>query len=93
VIRTNLNGTFSMLEAVRLNKTVRMLHVSTDEVYGSIDAPHDADESYPLKPSSPYSSSKAGSDLLALSYFLTFKQPVMVTRASNNYGPFQFRRN
>ena len=66
------------------------MHVSTDEVYGSIDAPHEADENYPLRPSSPYSASKAGSDLLALSYFVTYKMPVIVTRASNNYGPFQF---
>ena len=65
--------------------------MSTDEVYGSIDAPHDADEEYPLKTSSPYfSASKAGSDLLALSYFTTYKMPVTVTRASNNYGPYQF---
>ena len=66
------------------------MHVSTDEVYGSIDAPLEADENYPLKPSSPYSASKAGSDLLALSYFTTYKFPVLVTRASNNYGPYQF---
>jgi dTDP-glucose 4,6-dehydratase len=79
-----------MLEAARAAKTARFLHVSTDEVYGSIEEPHDADESYLLKPSSPYSASKAGSDLLALSYFVTFKMPVIVTRASNNYGPYQF---
>lgn len=90
VIRTNLHGTFCLLDAARVNKTARFLHVSTDEVYGSIEEPHDADESYPLKPSSPYSASKAGSDLLALSYFTTFKMPVTVTRASNNYGPYQF---
>ncbi len=90
VIRTNLHGTFSLLEAARSNKTPRFIHVSTDEVYGSIEEPHDADESYPLKASSPYSASKAGSDLLALSYFTTFKLPVTVTRASNNYGPYQF---
>ena len=66
------------------------MHVSTDEVYGSIEAPHDADENYPLHASSPYSASKAGSDLLALSYFTTYKMNVSVTRASNNYGPYQF---
>jgi dTDP-glucose 4,6-dehydratase len=59
-------------------------------VYGSIPEPHEADEEYPLKTSSPYSASKAGSDLLALSYFTTYKMPVTVTRASNNYGPYQF---
>jgi dTDP-glucose 4,6-dehydratase len=90
VFETNLRGTFTLLEAARLHKTPRFLHVSTDEVYGSIDAPHDADEKYPLKASSPYSASKAGSDLLALSYFMTYKLPVTVTRASNNYGPYQF---
>ena len=90
VFETNLRGTFTMLEAARLNKTPRFLHVSTDEVYGSIDAPHEADEHYPLRASSPYSASKAGSDLLALSYFITYKLGVTVTRASNNYGPYQF---
>lgn len=90
VIRTNLNGTFTLLEAARRHKTARFVHVSTDEVYGSIDEPHDADEQYPLHASSPYSASKAGSDLLALSYFTTYKMNVSVTRASNNYGPFQF---
>ena len=87
---TNLRGTFTLLEAVRKHKTPRYVHVSTDEVYGSLDEPLEADETYPLKPSSPYSASKAGSDLLALSYFTTFKSPVLVTRASNNYGPYQF---
>ena len=90
VFETNLRGTFTLLEAARAAKVERFVHVSTDEVYGSIDAPFDADESYPLKASSPYSASKAGSDLLALSYFTTYKLPVLVTRASNNYGPFQF---
>ncbi len=90
VFETNLRGTFTLLEAARAAKLARFVHVSTDEVYGSIDAPHEADESYPLKASSPYSASKAGSDLLALSYFTTYKLPVLVTRASNNYGPFQF---
>jgi dTDP-glucose 4,6-dehydratase len=90
VFETNLRGTFTLLEAARVQKTPRFLHVSTDEVYGSIPAPHDADEDYPLRTSSPYSASKAGSDLLALSYFVTYGMPVMVTRASNNYGPYQF---
>jgi dTDP-glucose 4,6-dehydratase len=79
-----------MLEAAKRHGVGRYVHVSTDEVYGSIDEPHDADESWPLIASSPYSSSKAGSDLLALSYYKTYKMPVVVTRASNNYGPFQF---
>jgi dTDP-glucose 4,6-dehydratase len=90
VFETNLRGTFTLLEAARLHSVPRFLHVSTDEVYGSIDAPHEADENYPLRASSPYSASKAGSDLLALSYFITYKMNVSVTRASNNYGPYQF---
>ncbi len=90
VIQTNFNGTFTLLEAARRNKIARFVHVSTDEVYGSIDEPFDADENYPLRASSPYSASKAGSDLLALSYFTTYKLNISVTRASNNYGPYQF---
>ncbi|HBY62698.1 MAG TPA: dTDP-glucose 4,6-dehydratase [Solibacterales bacterium] len=90
VFETNLRGTFTLLEAARRRNTARFVHVSTDEVYGSIDPPHEADESYPLRASSPYSASKAGSDLLALSYFHTYKLNVSVTRASNNYGPYQF---
>jgi dTDP-glucose 4,6-dehydratase len=89
-IYTNLNGTFTLLEAARRSKVARFVHVSTDEVYGSIEPPHEADENYPLRASSPYSASKAGSDLLALSYFTTYKLNVSVTRASNNYGPYQF---
>jgi dTDP-glucose 4,6-dehydratase len=90
VFETNLRGTFTLLEAARLLKVPRFLHVSTDEVYGSIAAPAEADENFPLHASSPYSASKAGSDLLALSYFTTYRMPVLVTRASNNYGPHQF---
>ncbi len=90
VFETNLRGTFTLLEAVRTLKIPRFVHISTDEVYGSIEEPHEADEKWPLQASSPYSASKAGSDLLALSYFTTFRCPVVVTRASNNYGPFQF---
>jgi dTDP-glucose 4,6-dehydratase len=90
VFETNLRGTLTLLEAARLLNVPRFLHVSTDEVYGSIEPPHEADENYPLRASSPYSASKAGSDLLALSYFVTYKVAVTVTRASNNYGPYQF---
>jgi dTDP-glucose 4,6-dehydratase len=88
--QTNLRGTFTLLEAARAARTPRFIHVSTDEVYGSIPEPDDATEEYPLRTSSPYSASKAGSDLLALSYFTTYKLPLSVTRASNNYGPCQF---
>jgi dTDP-glucose 4,6-dehydratase len=90
VFETNLRGTFTLLEAARSHRTGRFLHVSTDEVYGSVAEPLVADENFPLRPSSPYSAAKAGSDLLALSYFTTYRLPVVVTRASNNYGPYQF---
>jgi dTDP-glucose 4,6-dehydratase len=90
VFETNLRGTFNLLEAMRAQRVRRFIHVSTDEVYGSLEDPLEADENYPLQPSSPYSAAKAGSDLLALGYFKTYKMPVMVTRASNNYGPYQF---
>ena len=89
-VETNIRGTFSLLEAARATKTGRFVHVSTDEVYGSIDEPHEATESFPLRASSPYAASKAGSDLLALSYVSTFHLDVVVTRASNNYGSHQF---
>jgi len=90
VFDTNLRGVFTMLEAARAHKTPRFLQVSTDEVYGSIEPPYVANEDFPLRPSSPYSASKAGADLLAHSYFTTYGMPVMITRASNNYGPYQF---
>jgi dTDP-glucose 4,6-dehydratase len=90
VFETNLRGTFTLLEAARRHHTARYLQVSTDEVYGSLAAPLEADENFPLNPSSPYSASKAGADMLARSYFLTYKSPVVITRASNNYGPYHF---
>ena len=90
VFETNLRGTFNLLETMRAHKVARFIHVSTDEVYGSLEPPLEADENFPLQPSSPYSAGKAGSDLLALSYHKTYKLPVIVTRASNNYGPYQF---
>ncbi len=90
VIETNFNGTFTLLEAARQTGIGRFHHVSTDEVYGSIEAPLEADENYPLRTSSPYSASKAGSDLLVLSYHTTYKLPVSISRASNNYGPYHF---
>jgi dTDP-glucose 4,6-dehydratase len=90
VIQTNFRGTFTLLEAARKHKLGRFVHVSTDEVYGSLAAPLEATEEFPLNPSSPYSASKAGSDLLARSYFTTYRLPVVITRASNNYGPYQF---
>jgi dTDP-glucose 4,6-dehydratase len=90
VFETNLRGTFTLLEAARRHHIARYLQVSTDEVYGSLEPPLEALEDFPLNPSSPYSASKAGADLLARSYFLTYKLPVTITRASNNYGPYHF---
>jgi dTDP-glucose 4,6-dehydratase len=90
VFETNLRGTFVLLEAARRPGIARYLQVSTDEVYGSIEPPSEAGEDFPLNPASPYSASKAGADLLARSYFLTYKLPVVITRASNNYGPYHF---
>jgi dTDP-glucose 4,6-dehydratase len=90
VVRTNFHGTFTLLEAARRAAGVRFVHVSTDEVYGSLEPPAEATEGSPLNASSPYSASKAASDLLARSYYVTYKMPVIVTRASNNYGPYQF---
>ncbi len=89
-IETNFKGTFALLEAARAHGVSRFVHISTDEVYGSLEPPLEATEDFPLNPSSPYSASKAGSDLLARSYFVTFGLPVVITRASNNYGPYQF---
>jgi dTDP-glucose 4,6-dehydratase len=89
-LETNARGTFMLLEAARRAGLQRFVHVSTDEVYGSIDPPHEATERSPLNPSSVYSASKAASDLLALAYVKTYGLPVIVTRASNNYGPYQF---
>jgi dTDP-glucose 4,6-dehydratase len=90
VIETNVTGTFILLQVARKLDVQRFLHVSTDEVYGDIPAGRFADESSPLQPSSPYSASKASSDLIVKSYVRTFNFPAVITRASNNYGPFQF---
>jgi len=89
-IETNVRGTQVLLEAARELGVKRFLHVSTDEVYGSLGPTGLFTEETPLAPSSPYSASKAASDLLALAYAHTFRLPVVVTRCSNNYGPYQF---
>jgi dTDP-glucose 4,6-dehydratase len=89
-IETNVRGTQVLLEAARELGVKRFVHVSTDEVYGSLGPTGLFTEATPLAPSSPYSASKASSDLLALAYHHTFGLPVVVTRCSNNYGPFQF---
>ncbi len=90
VIDTNVTGTFVMLQVARKLHIQRFVHISTDEVYGDMLPGAFADESSPLKPSSPYSASKAGSDLLVLSYVRTYGFPGIITRSSNNYGPYQF---
>jgi dTDP-glucose 4,6-dehydratase len=89
-IKTNVLGTQVLLEAARHAKVNRFLMVSTDEVYGSLGPTGLFSETTPLAPSSPYSSSKAAADLIALSYEHTFGLDVVVTRCSNNYGPYQF---
>ncbi len=89
-VETNVAGTQVLLEAAREFGVKRFLHVSTDEVYGSLGPTGYFTEESPLAPSSPYSASKAGSDLLALAYAHTFGLDVVVTRCSNNYGPYQF---
>ncbi len=94
-VETNVVGTERILEAVRAaqdaGRRLRLVHVSTDEVYGSLE-PGDAPftESHPLQPSSPYAASKAASDLLVLAWARTYGLDAVVTRCSNNYGPFQF---
>lgn len=88
-VETNVGGTTTLLNALRDNQHVRFLHVSTDEVYGSI-ASGSWDESAPLSPNSPYSASKASSDLMALSYFRTYGVDIMISRCCNNYGQNQF---
>jgi len=100
-IRTNIDGTFTLLEAARQawsdqtekgaqSKNYRFLHVSTDEVYGSLGVTGYFTETTPYDPRSPYSASKAAADHLARAYFHTYGLPVMVTNCSNNYGPYQF---
>ena len=89
-LRTNVQGTQCVLEAIRIGRVDRAMMVSTDEVYGSIPPGERATEEYLVRPSSPYSASKACGDLFALAYFGTYELPVIVTRCGNNYGPYQF---
>ncbi len=89
-IQTNVVGTQTLLEVAREKKIEKFVQISTDEVYGSLDANGKFKEDTPLHPNSPYSASKASADLLALAYHHTFGTPVIITRCSNNYGPYQF---
>lgn len=90
VIETNVTGTFVLLQTAKKLGIRKFIHVSTDEVYGDLKAGEFSDERHGLAPSSPYSASKASSDLLVLSYVRTYGFPAVITRASNNYGPYQF---
>ena len=87
-IRSNFNGVYHLLEQARKNEVKRFVQISTDEVYGSIPEGSSTEEDPPL-PNSPYSASKASADLLCRSYFTTYGFPVLITRSSNNFGPFQ----
>ena len=95
-VRTNVTGAFELLEAARLqlrehpSDGFRFLHVSTDEVYGTLGASGAFSEATPYAPNSPYAASKAGADHLVRAYHETYRLPVLLTNCSNNYGPFQF---
>jgi len=89
-IHTNVVGTSVLLDCARRHGVQRFVQISTDEVYGSLGKTGKFTEQSPIDPSSPYSASKAWADLLALACFKTYRQEVIVTRCSNNYGPYQF---
>jgi dTDP-glucose 4,6-dehydratase len=97
-VETNLCGTFELLEAARallrrvpaLRSAFRFLHVSTDEVYGTLDATGRFSETTPYAPNSPYAATKAGADHLVRAYFETYELPALITNCSNNYGPYQY---
>ena len=93
-IKTNINGTFSLLESLRFLKkkkiSPRLIHVSTDEVYGDIKAGIRSNESHKYEPSSPYSASKASADHLIKSYIRTYNLKAIISNCCNNYGPYQF---
>jgi dTDP-glucose 4,6-dehydratase len=88
-VRTNCGGTNVVMDVARRVGVERVLHISTDEVYGSVEEGSSTEDDR-LEPRSPYSASKAGSDLIALSHVATHGTPIVVTRSSNNFGPFQF---
>jgi dTDP-glucose 4,6-dehydratase len=89
-VRTNIEGTRCLLEASRKFKIEKYVQISTDEVYGSLGPTGSFREDTPIDPSSPYSASKAAADLLVLAYHRTYGLPAVITRCSNNYGPYQF---
>ena len=89
-LETNIMGTQTLLEAARAAGVARFLQVSTDEVYGSLGSDGKFTEESPIRPNSPYAASKAAADLICRSYCRTYGMPVLITRCSNNYGPYQF---
>ena len=89
-INTNILGTHNLLNTAKELKLSRYIQISTDEVYGTLGTTGYFTENTPISPNSPYSASKASADMIVRSYFETFKQPVLITRCSNNYGPYQF---
>ena len=89
-LRTNIDGVRVLLDAARHFRIERFLQISTDETYGDKDGQSASNETSSLNPSSPYAASKAAADLLCFSYRRTYELPVVITRSSNNYGPFQF---
>jgi dTDP-glucose 4,6-dehydratase len=91
-INTDVFGIYTILELLKDKRDSKLLHISTDEVYGSIEEGY-ADEGYPLKPGNPYSASKASGDLLIQSYVNTYNIPAVITRSTNNYGPNQYPEN
>jgi dTDP-glucose 4,6-dehydratase len=88
-VKTNVLGTHALLERAREQELHRFVQIGTDDVYGSTTS-RSFYEDDSLNPSSPYSASKAGADLLARAYFITYGLPVMVTRSCNNFGPYQY---
>jgi len=90
-IKTNVLGTHSILEAARKKKAKLFLQISTDEVYGSLNFEQESSkETHFLKPSSPYSGSKAAAEMVCIGNIRTFQQPIIITRSSNNFGPYQY---
>lgn len=90
VIETNVTGTFVLLQSAKKLNVQRFIQVSTDEVYGDLPPGVSASEGYQIQPNSPYSASKASADLLVRSFVRTYQFPAIITRSSNNYGPYQF---
>ncbi len=89
-IETNIVGTVAILDAIRDSGVKRYIHISTDEVYGTLDDDGRFTEETPLRPNSPYAASKASADLMVRSYYETYQIPAIIVRPSNNYGPYQF---